>query len=83
MLQIALLCVCLVCMGGVLGVERALLPLMASDVFDEHGNTVTFAFIMTFGISKARQKGGGGCGANLAFLCILSAKLWPRCHALS
>ena len=42
----------LVCFGGLVGMERSMLPLMASEYYHVEASAAGMSFIVTFGISK-------------------------------
>ena len=51
--QFALLVGVSALVGGMIGQERTVLPLLASDVFGLTGFTVAFTFLLAFGVTKA------------------------------
>lgn len=58
--QIALLTLINALVGGLLGIERSMMPMLAEQQFGIKNNMLLLAFIMAFGVSKMTINYWGG-----------------------
>lgn len=58
--QVLVLIGCLFSLGGVFGLERTLLPLMAEPVWGENGSFTITTIVLSFGFAKAIANGIAG-----------------------
>lgn len=58
--QLLVLIGCLFSLGGLFGLERILLPLMAKPVWGEEGNFTITTIVLSFGFAKAIANGFAG-----------------------
>jgi len=82
--QFALLVVVNALVGGMIGQERTVVPLLATDVFGVTGFVLALTFVVAFGISKAfTNLAAGALADRLVASRSSSSAAWSACRSRS